>query len=975
MNKKRKVVLSVIIVVIAVVIIIAINSDDVTNYSAKYAGVDLTSDVDGVSKENTYTQYLEQHKDVNKPTTDVEVDIFSYDQGEDVQVMTDYEGEAKVLYTGDSSSVQWSVNVEQSGLYNMYLEYYTIESRGVDIEREIYINGKVPFSGADTLTFSRLWTNNGAVKQDNRGNEIRPSQVESYEWQNAYFKDTLGYIVEPYQFYFEQGVNTITLKAVNEPAVLRKLVIKAIEPEKAYEEYRAEQPVVTMSDDAMNYEEIIQGEDSTVRSDASLYPKYDRSSPATVPYSITKTILNYIGGETWKTAGQWIEWDFTVPEDGYYNISIKGRQNYQRGSISCRTLYIDGITPFSEVQSIEFGYSNKWDTMTLSDGEGSPYEFYLEKGTHTIRLEVTLGEVGEILERLNDSVFTMNNMYRKVLVLTGATPDKYRDYDIQFVYPEVIEAMKLESLRLYKIVDDFVAYSGQKSDKIATAQTLATQLEKYGRRPAKIAKTLVDFKINLSSLGTSIQSMSESKLDIDYIVVSGSKTNVAVKEETFLARTVHEVKSFFSSFFVDYNSLGDVYDEDSDDVITVWIASGRDQSSILKAMVDDTFIPLTGVKANIELVAADALLNAVIAGNGPDVAVTIMSDQPINYALRNAAEDLTQFEGYEEVLENFYPSAYRPFEYDGGIYALPETQSYNVMFYRKDILIEDLGLSIPQTWDDLIGMLPTIQGNNMSVAIPTTERIINGAQSPDLSMLFSLVYQNDGQIYDDDAMTTVIDEEAGVKAFETYTSLFNDYGMPTLYDFPSRFRSGEMPLGIADFATYNTLAVSAPEIKGLWDFALLPGTEITDEAGNTYIDRSTHSWGNACMMIASDNDAKKQSAWEFMKWWVSTETQVRFGREIESILGSSARYPTANKEAFLQLPWSADQVEVLSEQWKWGVGFREIAGGYYTSRHITNAARKVINKKEDPRETLLDYARTINEEITKKRKEFGLPVK
>lgn len=47
---------------------------------------------------------------------------------------------------------------------------------------------------------------------------------------------------------------------------------------------------------------------------------------------------------------------------------------------------------------------------------------------------------------------------------------------------------------------------------------------------------------------------------------------------------------------------------------------------------------------------------------------------------------------------------------------------------------------------------------------------------------------------------------------------------------------------------------------------------------------------------------------------------------------------------------------------------------YYTTRHMTNAVRKVTNDKTDPRETLLDYARTINEEINKKRLEFGLPI-
>ena len=54
-------------------------------------------------------------------------------------------------------------------------------------------------------------------------------------------------------------------------------------------------------------------------------------------------------------------------------------------------------------------------------------------------------------------------------------------------------------------------------------------------------------------------------------------------------------------------------------------------------------------------------------------------------------------------------------------------------------------------------------------------------------------------------------------------------------------------------------------------------------------------------------------------------------------------------------------------------GFPEIAGGYSTQRHLTNAVRKVINTKEDQRETLLNYARTINEEIKIKRREFNLP--
>jgi ABC-type glycerol-3-phosphate transport system substrate-binding protein len=241
-------------------------------------------------------------------------------------------------------------------------------------------------------------------------------------------------------------------------------------------------------------------------------------------------------------------------------------------------------------------------------------------------------------------------------------------------------------------------------------------------------------------------------------------------------------------------------------------------------------------------------------------------------------------------------------------------------------------------------------------------------------MYFSLLFQNGGDLYNEKGTETTVDTEAGVEAFADYVMYFNDYGIPTFYDFVSRFRSGEMPIGITSYSTYNTLMVSAPEIKGLWDFTLIPGTEKVDENGNTYIDRSNMIAGSATMMIKTEDENLRKNAWEFMKWWASADTQVRFGREIEALLGSSARYNTANIDAFTNLAWSAEDIEVLLEQWHWTVGIREVPGGYYTGRHITNAIRKVINDKDDPRETIQDYSITIDEEIIKKRTEFGLPI-
>lgn len=947
------------IVVVLALVLWFVLSAGVESYQDKYENTDLTASIGDIGRDNTYALYLRAHEGAKDASADVAVDIAGVQPAEGIEMQE--EG----LYTANGSSAVFSVTVPESGFYNITLTYKTVAARGVDLEREVLINGQLPFDGADTMTFSRLWHDGGEVRQDSQGNDVRPSQVEVFDWQTASCRDAMGYTTEPYRFYFEAGENTITLNASSEPMILASLALTVPQQVMDYDTYVAAQPQV--NNVKTDYELVLQGEASSLRSSPSLYARYDRSSPATVPCDVSKTVLNYIGGDAWRDAGQWVEWDFEVPESGWYNITIKGRQTYNRGSVSSRILYIDGQIPFTGMEKVSFPYTTTWMMNTLSDEEGTPYRFYLEAGKHTLRLEATLGDMGTILADMEESIYRLNQMYRKLLVLTGVNPDRYRDYHLDQVYPDVIAAMDLESRLLYKLVDDTVALTGQKSDRIAVAQTLAVQLENFVEDPAKITEAFTNFKDNITSLGTSMQNMREVKMDIDLITITADGHTVAQPSETFIDRAMHEIKSCVTSYFVDYNALGDVY-EDSEDVLEVWILTGRDQSTVLKTMVDDTFTPSTNIPVNVMLVDPNALLNAVVAGNGPDVVISTDSWNPVNYALRHAVEDLRQFDDLDEVLTQFYPSAYAPFSFNGGLYALPETQMCSVLFYRTDILAE-YGLEVPETWDELVAMLPTIQGANMSVGIPYPD-----ITAPNLSTYYSMLYQRGGALYNEDATHTTINSEQGVEAFEFYTSLYNDYGLPTVFDFVSRFRSGEMPMGIFDYTTYNTLTVSAPEIRGLWDIAIMPGTVRTNEDGTTYVDHSVHSQGACCMMIATDSEKTKQNAWSFMKWWTSTESQVRFGREIEAVLGSSARYATANLAAIEQLAWSEDQLAVIREQMTWAVGFREVAGGYYTTRHMTNAVRKVTNDKTDPRETLLDYSRTINEEIDKKRLEFGLPI-
>ena len=649
-------------------------------------------------------------------------------------------------------------------------------------------------------------------------------------------------------------------------------------------------------------------------------------------------------------------------------------------------------------------FDRDWNLVTLSDDDNKPLDFYFKKGTHKIRLEVTLGEIGNLISEIQDSIFRLNQVYRTILVLTGTMPDQYRDYEIEKVYPDEVELMNLESKRLFHYVDKFVQITGQKSNQISPAETLAIQLEKFYARPEKITQSFVNFKDNITSLGASLLTMTESKLDVDYIAFQSSNRKIKKANSNFFKNAKHEIVSFVTSFFVDSSSLGNVYGENDEHTIQVWVVVGRDQAQILKNMIDDTFTPKTGINVNVKVIVVDALLNAVLAGNGPDIVISTYSSHPVDYALRNANVNLKRFPDCDEVLKQFKESAYESYKYNGGLYALPETETFNLLFYRKDIL-EQLGVEVPRTWKELIEILPTLQGNNLSVGVPYPNIV-----TPDMSTLYSMIYQRGGTIYNEKGTRSIIDSEAGVTSFKTYTGLFNDYGFPTIYDFASRFRTGEMPIGVANYATFNTLTVSAPEIRGLWDFTYILGTEKEDGT----IDRSNIAGTTCTMMIKKGtdlddlglsnaqelanivfnggklpetmdgvdsrtwaqvvkNETRIQDSWTFLKWWVSTETQVRFGRELEAVLGSSARYATANVEALKQLAWKSAQLEILVNSLDETVGVPEVPGSYYTPRHVVNAARKVVNDKTDARETLIDYTRLINEEIVRKRQEFNLP--
>lgn len=920
---------------------------------------------------NGYDRYLDGYINEAKPKQVIRVEAEHYEKVEGMEAAPFEDGSGKngsAVLADESGTISWKLEVKNAGLYNIKLRYFNISGKNSDIERELRIDGRSPFAEANSVFLQRAWkSEDSEIKRDNRGNDIRPDQAEESIWQEATLRDITGYYEEPYYFYLSEGIHTLSLTSLKEPVVIDW--IELFQTEKMID-YKDQLDVYKQN----GYEEVsnafvkLQAEDAVLKSSSTLYPIMDRS-PTSEPYHASKMRMNAIGGTNWRMPGQWVEWEIEVPDTGLYQIAMKSKQTANRGLSSTRVLYVDGKIPFKEASRLSFDYSGDWQMKVVGSEEKEPYLFYLTEGKHRLRMEVTLGELAPILRTVESSVLGLNSLYRKIISFTGVVPDPFRDYQLEKRIPELIDELVQQSKTIKEVASVLQGFDGKASERTALLQTLSYQLDDMAKNPDTIPSRLESLKTNVGALSTWMMQAKEQPLALDYLLVTSPGADLPRAKATFFEKIVHESTSFLSSFFEDYSSISTAENENGKEAISVWVLSGRDQAQTIKKMIDNDFTSDTGVPINLQLVSANVLLSATLAGKGPDVAIQVGNDVPVNFAMRGALQDLSVFEDFNEVIKRFQPSAMVPYQYLGEYFALPEQQIFPVLFYREDILRE-LGLKVPDTWQDVYNMIPVLQKNNLQFGMPQASLDASAVtdQMPPNPAYTMMLNQSDGELYQNDGKTSGLDTEVSIQAFRKWTELYANYKLPITFDFPNRFRTGEMPIGIADYSTYNHLSVSAPEIRGLWDFAPVPGVR----SDNGEVRREAPGRGFGTVMFKGAEN--KQDAWEFMKWWTAKEAQVDFGLEMEGLLGISARYPTANIEALQELPWPTADLKKLINQWNWVRGIPEVPGGYFTGRHLDNAFRRVVLQGDDPRETIDQYVRFINEEITIKRKEFGLPI-
>ena len=856
------------------------------------------------------------------------------------------------LDTLDTFSID--VSIDTTGLYAFSLDYVSTTDSIKPIKLSVEVNGESPYDEASRFELQTLWKQASEISQDRFGNDIVPTSYQIYDDLTFNFTDNVGLYDEPLLFLLEAGTQTLSFSVNDGSLDIYAFHLTSIQHPMSYEDY-----VNQYDADVINELISVEAEQISLKNDPSIRGGNHRDVNVT-PFKLMESVLNILDGATFDHGRQSIYYDIEVPETGFYYITLKVLQNNMVNTNVYRNISIDGQIPFEEAKHIEFPYKRNFYYQTLSSDD-VPLTFYFEEGTHQIGIHVDMTNIREVYEGILSIMADINATALDVQKITGNQDDEYRDWDLRDYMPTLESDLNGYASSIKSLYEAWVADHGKGASPITTSLRLAyKRMEDIAEKPNELPRNLTDFSVGsgsvLALIGNVLPQLISAPLSIDMIHVHGDDASLPAVRAGFFERLWVGIQRFFLSFFSDQYNV-----EPEADELEVWVNRSRAYVDLMQQMVDSIYTPATGNKVRVSLMPDEnKLILANAAGAQPDVAVGVAAWRPFEFAVRDALVDLRQFDNFNDVSSRYASGAFTSLIYQDGVYALPETQNFQILFYRKDVL-NTLNLEVPNTWYEVMDMLPELQRFGMNFYIP----LANNAAFKSFDTTFPWIAQFGGKLYADDGFSVAYDDPNTMAALDMMTDLFKIYALPIeVGSFYQRFRYGDLPIGVGDFGMYVQLLNAAPEIAGLWDIELLPGIEQNGEINRSFVGASTVN------MIFKGSD-KQQAAWDFLTWWGEAETQVQYAENLLTTYGSAYLWNTAVIDAFSEMSWDIHHQEIILEQWQYIYDTVKVPGSYMVERELSNIWNKVVYNGVNLRTAIEDSTVIVNREITRKMIEFG----
>jgi len=860
-------------------------------------------------------------------------------------------------------SVRYTLPMDfETGLYYLGIDYYDYTQRIDENKVNMTINGAPQFYEMQTITLASIWTfDTETFALDRYFNEIQPSSSKVIGWRHQAFYDVKGQHPGLFRFYLEAG-DVIEFSYVNNDMIFGGLTLEQYEAPIDYETYLSQYPEARLIESI--YE--VSAREMYARTDPSIRLRSDQNA-ANMYYDTQFLMLNVIFSESWQHGGQTVHYKVDVAETGFYHLSVKYRQNLVKDMPVFRKVRINGEVPFDLLETYAFPYTLNTLNRTLTDENNVPLKIYLEAGENDISFEAVNYPYRTAIEQIKETMSNIQELSLAIKKLYSNSSSQNQDFEVERRIGNVRSRMLQWADEIEELYDNLSVLSQKNnpaeiSGLMVSVKRLRSLAQNVDTLPFKLVQ-LSDGDASINNLlGGVMQRLLRSGLEFERITVSYNRklsqpnANIFVSTYEALARLV---LSFINNPYAIQSS--------NKDELTVWVNHPRQYIEIMQKMADD-YVTLNPNQMRVtfsQMPDQNKLILANASGDAPDVVVGIDHWIPYDFAIREAALDLRQFEGYETLVQEFSKGAMIPYIFEEGVFGLPETQNFWVTFYRKDIL-RLVGIDhIPDTWDEVTSILSTLQTYGMNYFVPLAQ--FSGLKPFVATLPF--VYQFGGDLYTENGMQTAINSEATLQGIRLMSDLFVKYNIEKFVaNFYNHFRYGMLPIGIGDLSTYILLQTAAIELDGLWDIDLHPGYEISPGVINRY----AASGAQASMILSSTKH--KQASWDFLSWWMSSDVQAEFAFLLQSTYGQAYFWNTANLEAFKQLSMPEHHKDVILKQWEYALEAPRIPGSYMIEREISNAWTKIVFDGTNPRQALDEAVRISNREITNKMKEFGYDV-
>lgn len=852
---------------------------------------------------------------------------------------------------------QYSIplNISKDGNYNVFIKYKPLSDIILKSTLEVNIG-----DNSCLMQVYSLWQDiDKEFPTDSFGNQLPANQKTLDEFITDVVTDQSSVSKRPFIYKLSRGKNILNLKSNDVDLEIERIVISKELGVKSTDSYKLD--ISNKKSATKTY--IIEAEKTSFKTESSIRAGCVRNS-ALYPYDYKLKKCNVLDSASFYTVGQKVQYVFKVNESGVYNLGFRYNQNYKEDLPAYENILIDSKPICDAYMSVPFGYTGSdYQNLIVGDNKGA-IGVYLKAGEHTVTLEADGTPVAEIINRLSKILSDFSSLGVEIKKVSGGDANQYQTWDIEEYMPGLIKTLEDYRDELKEIYKQLGKLQNENPAAAVNTKLASDNITKLLKNKNKIPGNLQLLNEGSGSatqfLADQIDKLTYQNLSIDRIYIFAPSFKLPKASSSAFTNFACGVKRLVKTVTSKDASKDFGKDEHS---LNIWVNRSVQYVDTIKALTDSEFTKKTGIKINFSVMSSEQRIILANAGNSaPDVVMGLASNTPFDLGVRGAVMDLTEFSDFGDYISKEYNiQTLVPYVLGNKIFGVTETQEFYVLMMRTDIM-DKLGLKAPKTWKDVSKMMPVLRRNSMNFYL----QLSGYSGTKPLYSTIPFILQSGGNIYSSNGLSTAIQSNEAFEGFKTLTDLYRLYSVQKIVSsFYNSFRYGQIPIGIASFSDYVKIKNAAPEITGLWKIALSPGFE--DKNGNVHYGTTGASTAAAIMSSCKN----KKDAWEFLKWWLSSDVQIKYGNTMQMTYGTDYLWNTANVKAFKNLAFPKDDKDVILKQWEQMTEVYRHPALYAVERELSNAWNNVVIDGKPARIALDDASTEINHEFNRKLYEFG----